>query len=224
LSIELIGELLRATELIILEADDFPTKAKRIMIGGYFCFRFVVFLRSPEGLLADLKGLIEHYDENRAYVIIPLLGKVIGEHHTRQHSGIHVKLWIGRLIAVHQRLGRTRGPLFLNASGNQATTADINDPFLEILSELYDIQRDLFDVDIRTTADLQEKYNVFRSFRRGSESRAVAKGVSEPDQYVVHRWRKKENAGANKTAHPIDQHYVDVSQVKDSFLRYTQAM
>ncbi len=162
LSIELIGVLLRASELRILEADDFPTKAKSIMIGGYFWF-FVVSLRSPEGLLADLEGLIEHYDENRAYVIIPLLGKVKGEHHTRQHlmpyvpmtdSGIHVKLWIGRLIAVHQPLARTRGPLFLNASENQATTADINDPLLEILAELYDIQRDLFDVDIRTTADL----------------------------------------------------------------------
>ncbi len=115
-------------------------------------------------------------------------------------------------------------PLFSNAAGKQASTSDMNNPFLEILSEIYDIQRDLFDVDIKFTANLQEKYNVFRSFRRGSESRAVAKGVSKPDRYVVHRWRKKENAGSNRTSHPIDQHYVDVSQVKDSFLRYTQAM
>ena len=79
-------------------------------------------------------------------------------------------------------------------------------------------------MDIKTSSDVAEKYNVFRSFRRGSESRAVAQKVSEADRYVVNRWRKKEVAGSAKVSHPIDQHYVDVSIVKDSFLRYTKAM
>ena len=100
----------------------------------------------------------------------------------------------------------------------------MNDLFLEMLSDVYDDHRDLFAVDILSSSELSEKYNVFRSFRRGSESRAVSEKVSEGDRYVVNRWRKKENAGGGKVSHPIDQHYVDVSLVKDSFLRYTKAM
>ena len=48
--------------------------------------------------------------------------------------------------------------------------------------------------------------------------------VSEADRYVVNRWKKKENAGTGKVSHSIDQHYVDVAMVKDSFIRYTRAM
>jgi hypothetical protein len=35
---------------------------------------------------------------------------------------------------------------------------------------------------------------------------------------------KKEAAGANRMAQTIDQHYVDITLVKDAFLRYTEAM
>ena len=95
---------------------------------------------------------------------------------------------------------------------------------IELLMEIYEDHRDLFAVDIKSISDVSEKYNVFRSFRRGSESRAVAQKVSEADRYIVNRWRKKEAAGASKVSHPIDQHYVDITIVKDSFLRYTKAM
>jgi hypothetical protein len=78
---------------------------------------------------------------------------------------------------------------------------------------------------VQDASDLPEKYNVFRSFRRGSESRVVAMKVSESDRYEVNsRWKKKEAAGANKMAQSIDQHYVDITLVKDAFMCYTEAM
>jgi hypothetical protein len=100
----------------------------------------------------------------------------------------------------------------------------MNETFLELLSEIYEDDRDLFAVDVRTTSDLYDKYNVFRSFRRGSESRAVSANVSEGDRYIVNRWRKKERAGSSKISLSIDQYYVDISLAKDPFLRYTKAM
>lgn len=233
ISIELITEVLNTVEQRVWDATTQDDKFKWIMAGGYFCVCFVVSLRSPEGLLCDLEGVLDHFDDSRSYVIIALLGKVKGEHHSRQHlmpcvnvtsSGIKVKVWIKRVLAVHALKGRNVGPMFVNADGLQSTTAELNDLFLEVLTELYDVHRNHFEVDIRTAADLQDKYNVFRSFRRGSESRAVAKGVSEADRYVVHRWKRKEASGNNKISLPIDQMYVDISLVKDAFLRYTQAM
>jgi hypothetical protein len=233
ISVDLMLVLLGAVEQRVVDASDLPTKYKWMMAGGYFCICYVVSLRSTEGLLCDLEGLLEHFHEDRNYVIIPLLGQVKGEHHSRQHllpcvtetdSGIRVKVWLKRLLAIHSLVGRTSGPVFINDEGIQSTTSEMNDLFQELMMEIFDSRRDLFEVDVKTGADIQEKYNVYRSFRRGSESRAVAQKVSEADRYVIHRWRKKETAGANKASHPIDQLYVDISLVKSAFLRYTKAM
>ena len=66
----------------------------------------------------------------------------------------------------------------------------MNDLFLQLLVEVFEESPRLFGLDIKEPADLTEKFNVFRSFRRGSESRAVAMKVSEADRYVVNRWKK----------------------------------
>ena len=184
--------------------------------------------------MADLEGLIDHHDDACNEVVIPLLGRFKGEHHAKQHllmsrgitgSGIQVKQWVRRMLVVHRAAGRISGPLFVNDYGYQLTTSEMNEAFLDLLGEIYDEDPTLFAKEIiQDASDLPDKYNVFRSFRRGSESRAVAMKVSEPDRYIVNRWKKKEAAGANKMAQSIDQHYVDITLVNDAFLRYTEAM
>jgi hypothetical protein len=79
-------------------------------------------------------------------------------------------------------------------------------------------------LDIKSAEDVSEKFHVFRSFRRGSESRAVAMNVSKGDRYVVNRWRMTETAGAGRASHTMDQHYIDITLVAPSFLRYTKSM
>lgn len=232
-SVELMAELLRAAELKAMACPDAAARNKWVMAGGYFCVCFVLSLRSTEGLLADLEGMLEHHDNTRSNLVIPLLGKFKGEDHASQHlmpcvhvtdSGIQVKVWMTRVLAVHSAMGRTTGPMFIDAQGLQSTTADMNTLFLECLSEILETKPGLFGLDVSTNEDLIDKYHVYRSFRRGSESRAVAMKVSEADRYVVNRWRRKEIAGANRVSHRIDQHYVDVPLVSLSFLRYTKAM
>ena len=68
-------------------------------------------------------------------------------------------------MAVPSLLGRTTGPLFVNADSMQSTTGEMNALFSEVLSELFEVRSDLFKVDVKPVADLQEKYNFFRSFR-----------------------------------------------------------
>ena len=63
----------------------------------------------------------------------------------------------------------------------------MNAMFLECLSELFEeIKLGRFGIDIHSTEDVANKYHVFRSFRGGSESRAVAMKV-DADRYVVNR-------------------------------------
>ena len=113
----------------------------------------------------------------------------------------------------------------MNASTRkQSTTLEMNEMFVELLSEILEDRKELFPVDIITASDVCDNYNVFRSLRRGSESRAMDMDVSEGDRYIVNRWRKKERAGTSKIALSIDQSYVDVSLATSPFLRYTGAM
>jgi hypothetical protein len=235
ISIQIMHCLLDGIENKARGAESVEERQRWVMAGGYFCICFVFSLRSPEGLMADLEGLLQHHDPTSEEVVVPLLGRCKGEHHAKQHlmisvartgSGIQVKLWLlSRVIKVHKAMGRSTGPAFVDVSGNQLSTADMNNLFLEVLGDIYEEHPKLFGHDITDFSDLSEKYNVFRSFRRGSESRAVAMKVSEADRYVVNRWKKKENAGTGKVSHSIDQHYVDINMVKESFIpRYTSAM
>jgi hypothetical protein len=230
----LMIKLLDLTEAKIRMSKDSNERLSLVMAGAYFCFCYVVSLRSPEGLMIDVPGLLEFGEASSTHVVIPLLGQVKGEDHTRQHllhcvnvtdSGIAVRNWVTRLKSAHVVMKRSSGPAFVNTETlKQSSTAEMNETFLELLSEIYEDDRDLFAVDVRTTSDLYDKYNVFRSFRRGSESRAVSANVSEGDRYIVNRWRKKERAGSSKISLAIDQYYVDISLAKDPFLRYTKAM
>ena len=233
ISVKIMHKLLEKTEERAREAESSEGRERWIFAGTYFCICFVLSLRSPEGLMADLEGISRFFDRDSSEVVVALLGRFKGEHHSKQHlltsvavtgSGIRIKRWIELSLAVHRVSGQVDGPLFVNKTGLQSTTLDMNDAFLEIIVEIYEENPKLFGLDITGIGDLSEKFNVFRSFRRGSESRAVAMKVSEADRYVVNRWKKKESAGAGKVAHAIDQHYVDIAMVKDSFIRYTTAM
>ncbi|KAI2514336.1 hypothetical protein MHU86_229 [Fragilaria crotonensis] len=183
ISVEIMEELLKSAEGRALAATEEETRHKWVMGGAYFCVCFVLSLRSTEGLLADLEGMIEHYNDERPHVIIPLLGRFKGEDHSSQHlmpcvsvteSGIQVKTWIRRLMAVHRAKGRVVGPMFINDRGVQSSTYEMNSLLIECLTDILEQSPTLFGSDVKTAEDLVDKYHVFRSFRRGSESRAVA--------------------------------------------------
>jgi hypothetical protein len=230
----LMLKLLSEMESKIRTSSGMADRLKWGMAGSYFCFCYVASLRSSEGLMVDVAGIRDFGITSSDHVIIPLLGQVKGEDHTRQHlihcvnktdSGIEVRAWVFRLKTIHGLMKKEVGPAFVNSTtGSQTTTSEMNDLFLDSLTEIYDDHRDLFAIDIQSSAELSDNYHVYGSFRRGSESRAVAKEVSPGDRYQVNRWRKKEKATSAKMSQPIDQLYVDVTLVKEAFLRYTQAM
>jgi hypothetical protein len=56
----------------------FEGRQKWILAGCYFCICFVLSFRSPEGLMADLEGLVKFHDEESDDVVIPLLGRFKG--------------------------------------------------------------------------------------------------------------------------------------------------
>ena len=81
-------------------------------------------------------------------------------------------------------------------------TAAMND-LIQDFFEIFETRRSLFDIDIKSVADIWEKYNVYLSFRQRSKSTAVSHKVTTADRYIIHHWRKKETDGQNKVVYPI---------------------
>ena len=104
--------MLKVEERLESRNMDAVLRRRFVMAGAYFSITYVDSLRGPEGLLVDLAGL---QGQDEGYVIIALLGQVKGEHGEREHllptasetrSGIKVRRWVQRLIAVNQVRGR----------------------------------------------------------------------------------------------------------------------
>ncbi len=210
-------------------------RRRLVMAGAYFAITYVDSLRGPEGLLVDLGGLRKNLMKglDKDYVIVALLGQVKGEHGEREHllptasttrSGIKVRGWVERVIAVNQVCGRTSGPAFCDDNGVVLRSRDMNEIFHQLLGEIFVEHPAMFQADIQSIADIEDKYSVYRSLRRGSDSLAIAMNVPEEDIRVVNRWAKKEASGVSKPSMGMTQYYADIHILLPSFMRYTGAM
>jgi hypothetical protein len=97
--------------------------------------------------------------------------------------------------------------------------SDLNDAFLSCLESVHEQQPHLFPPDGKV-----DDYNVDRSFRRGSDSRAKVLGIALDDINVVHRWRKVESAKGRRIAQSMSDSYADVELTRPQFMRYTQPL
>ena len=103
-------------------------------IGAYAVIAFAGSFRGNEVFLVDLNGLRKYmHTPLRAneleYVVIPLLGHFKGETGLQYHltplaaktrSGLNIKCWVQRLVAVREESGITQGPAFCDSLGNIA--------------------------------------------------------------------------------------------------------
>jgi hypothetical protein len=237
LSPRLIQALFRLLDERVADAENPLMLSRWVTARALYAFLYVFSLRGNEGLLADLKGLREEYESGRAhdpqYSTLALLGQFKGEQHRRQHlmysvdrtgSGIEVSKYISDLIVLRHSEGRVDGPAICDPEGRQWTTAQANEILHELLCSLIDQQPSLFPSHVSTHVDITAKYHLYRSFRRASDSRAIAKGINLSDICVVNRWSKVEKAKGQRPTFEMSQHYAQIDLLVDCFLRYTGAM
>ena len=235
LSSGLMRHLIDEVERRVTSSQTFGEVADWITAGTYFVVCYVLSLRGSEGLLVDLAGLREHMENDPPHrVTVALLGKIKGEHHVKHHllpsvsitsSGLFIKVWIKKLIAVRAKEGRVEGPAICSHEDGQVmTTSTLNSFFHEALIAVFDRDPGSFLNNIKSSEDVENKFNVFRSFRRGSDTRAIAQGVSKLDIEVVNRWKGVERAKGRRPGMSMEHHYADVNYLTEAFLRYTRAM
>ena len=233
---ELLLVLLDLLEHKILGSQNNNEKYFMVLAGTYFTTSYVLSLRGPEGLLLDLEGILKFSESlsDKNAILISLWGQFKGEHLERNHllpsinvtaSGINIRRWIKRATTLCQNNGRIRGPLMMHKSGEIITARELDDLLHQLLLSAYNLHPNLFpSTAIQSEVDIPLKYSCFRSFRRGSNTRAKEMGVTSPDIDVVNRWRTREKAGTRKPGGSIDQMYTDLSMLVGPFLRYTSKM
>jgi hypothetical protein len=191
-------------------------------------------LRGTEGFLLDIDGLRRHRQPiDSDHAIIALLGNIKGEHHDLAHlvpcvtktgSGIDVQRSLEQLIDLKESQGFKDGPAISNVSDQLYKTRDIDDCFQEVLEDLYATQHELFPSHILNGQMIRERYQAFRTYRKSSDSRALAMRVSPNDVDVVNRWQAVERAKGTRPGQSMRQYYAAVHLLKPSFLRYTITM
>ena len=126
-----------------------------------------------------------------------------------------------RLIAVNEICGCETGPSFCNDDGVMLKSRDMNEILHELLGESFIEHPALFQLDIQSIADIEDKYSAYRSFRHGSDLLAIAMKVPVEDIEVVNRWPKKEASGTGKASIEMTQYYAKVHILLPSFMCYT---
>ena len=82
----------------------------------------------------------------------------------------------------------------------------------------------MFLLTITNRDEIAEHYQVFRSLRRSSDSRALEQRVKDSDIDIVNRWQKIEKAQGSRPTFQMKYHYAEVALLLEPFLRYTFAM
>ena len=108
----------------------------------------------------------------------------------------------------------------MNEQGRRASLKDFEG---EILEQVTRVQSSFPDL-ILTLVNVQEEYGLTRSFRRGSNSEALNRGVSEVAIDRNNRWRKVERAGVRKAKLLTSDYYTEVLVSLKRYIQYSQAL
>ena len=195
---------------------------------------FLVALRGEEVFKLVLGAVRDYYEEatnNKRFphVVLPLKERFKKESEEIFHcvvasactrSGLKIGPWVKRGIQLREERGLVRGFFFVGFHGRRLSNKDLENDILERIVQVQHSYPEL----IRGIVDVHEEHGLSRSFRRGSNSEAQNRKVSESDIDRNNRWRKVEKAGAKKAKFSIQAHYTDVVVALESYLRYSQAL
>ena len=162
-------------------------------------FGHALLLRGTAGLLIDLAGLKEEDRKERTHVItslkVKVKEKIMETNHQfpcvkRTFSGLNVDLRTKLLIAGHKDGGRTGGLSITDWEENMLNTGKIDQRQHGHLIGEHEKGNE-FPPEIKSVEDVIERYSVFRSLRRGSDTRAINMKVSVNDIDVVNGRKRK---------------------------------
>ena len=147
-------------------------------------------------------------------LIVVLANKTVG--------GLEIRKWIQLLTGLLKAEGKDIevGPAICNKDGFMLERWKLNGELHAALSKLQDKGRGAIPVGI----DIDDRFNLYRSFRRGATTRAKEQEVPESTIEMNNRWRKWQNKQGGLPNLPMSQLYVEISQALVSKLRFSKSL
>ena len=233
-SVQLLLKLLHKTEVMITSSPDKYELNRWIVFHAFAVVTYVLSLRGPEGVLLDLEGLHNFWDDEKgSLLVITLLGRVKGERDERWHtlpcvdctsSGIEVRASVARLMNLKLSQGFERGPAISDVYGDVFPSKILDEMLLELLEEIFKEDKRIFPENIKSDDDIRNAYHCYRSFRRASDTRALEKKLGKDDINIVNRWSTVEKVEGRRPSQDMRFYYADLALLKGPFLRYTYGM
>ena len=136
---------------------------------------------------------------------------------TVTRSGIKLREWIEKLMAVRAKEGHRAGPAFGYRGGSVETISEYDD-ILGGFLRLIQIERP----DLISPSDpVEEKYSLLRTFHRTAEGRARTANLDTGDQNAMNRWQKIEDAKGKRPRFNMVEHYSHARELMNVTWRYS---
>jgi len=214
------------------DSDHGGNRELTALVGAYAVIAFAGSFRGNEVFLVDMHGVRKYLRSSEPpadAVIIALLGRFKGETGERYHlaplaaqtsSGIPIKLWVTRVVELHESRGYLRGPFFGDRKGQLVRPKIIEMELMDKLQRIKVSRAGIIPEDV----DVYEDFGISRSFRRGSTSTARVRGVDDKIVTLINRWRTFEQARGRRPAMSMKDHYSDIQILLPELIKYSHAL
>jgi hypothetical protein len=235
LSVPILLNILNRYELEF--AEPLSTAARKrdiVMIASYLVMGFCDGLRGNEPFLMEATALCEYAEKGRhhkdAYVCLPLMGRFkneVGERNVMRFlvgttaSGIPIRKWIDRLVAVLRSEGKDKGglgPAFCSQSGYVLSYRKMDWEFHKALQQVQEVHPELIAMGL----EVGELYHINRSLRRGVTSRATELCLSQTIIDTNNRWKIIQTNKGKKGLYKMSQLYLDGVLVLETYLAFSR--
>jgi hypothetical protein len=234
LSIRVLHKMLGHLDKEWNDARTMDARKAVVEIATFLVLTFCLGLRGEEVVKMDISGFLTYFESGRdhaehPHVMVTLLGRFKGETGERWHllpvvwktrSGIEAGVWANRLKESLLERRRLNGFVFSDKKGKQAKASTLEPSLFAQLNWVRIRYPDLFPPNV----NIEDDYGVARSGRRGSSTEAANQGVHSDIIEMICRWRKVERAQGRAPNLGMREHYMEVSQALETFLKYSRPL
>ncbi len=233
ISIELMVAMMEEFEKQWKRAKGSRADEKAVLFPALFSIvAYTASLRGEEVPLMDLgetrtKTLLGMCHSTYPHVVYSLIGRFKNEVGALKHhipvvevtsSGLKIRVWLERMLMWYGP--HVSGYVFRDGKDNRVSCGHYAQKILSVIQSVQQNYPGIVEAD----CDVFEEFGMSRSFRRGSDSRALAAGVSQSTIDLINRWRTSDRV-QGRTAHlKMSQHYADVRLLLGLFLPYSNAL
>ena len=134
-------------------------------------------------------------------------------------SGLAIRKWVDRVVELLTNEGNCSvGPVMCKEDGSPLVSFEVDTFFKQQVEKVQTYHPDL----IEPRTKVHDDFSIFRSLRKGSESRATEVGVPTRVIDLINRWRRTE--GRKKHSMPMRDFYLDMMLVKRRYLIYSKSL